>query len=300
VLRALFPCGSVTGAPKVRTMEIIAGLEEAPRGVYTGAIGFYSPGEAVFNVPIRTLVIERESATVRMGVGSGVTYDSEAESEYRECLQKAAFTHHPVRAFELLETMLLVPGEEIFLLEEHLARLAGSARYFGFQLDVREARARLGEASAAAGAPLRLRLLASRAGGIRLESAPFVPIAGPLRATVADEPVDSRDVMLYHKTTWRRPYDERLARHPGFDEVILRNERGEATEFVNGNLVVRRGDQHCTPPIECGLLPGTFRARLIREGKLIERVLLPGDLREADAIFRINGVQKWTPVTLRG
>ncbi|MBW3631267.1 MAG: aminodeoxychorismate synthase component I, partial [Gemmatimonadetes bacterium] len=276
VLRALFPCGSVTGAPKVRTMEIIAALEEAPRGVYTGAIGFYSPGEAVFNVPIRTLVIDEQGTTVRMGVGSGVTYDSDAEAEYRECLQKAAFTHHPVHEFDLLETMLRLASGEIFLLEEHLARLAASARYFGFSLDLATIRERLDDTEGTPGRARRLRLLLGRGGEVRVEESALVPLAVPLRACLAANPVDSRDVMLYHKTTCRRPYDDRLASHPDCDEVILRNERDELTELINGNLVVRKDGESWTPPLRCGLLPGTFRAHLLREGRIRERVLVPG------------------------
>jgi para-aminobenzoate synthetase/4-amino-4-deoxychorismate lyase len=298
LLRALFPCGSVTGAPKVRTMEIIAELEDAPRGVYTGAIGFLSPGEAVFNVPIRTLAIDPEAGTVSMGVGSGVTYDSEAAAEYRECLQKAAFTHHPVHDFDLLETMLALPGAGIFLLEEHLSRMAASARYFDFPVAMAEVRSRLREATAGAAAPLRVRLLVSPSRGIRVECHPLDPQPEPLRAALSAEPVDSRDAMLYHKTTLRAPYDRRLAARPDVDEVILVNERGELTELVYGNLVIREGGEAWTPPVRSGVLPGTLRAMLLRAGEIRERVLRPADLARADAVFRINSVRGWTPVTV--
>ena len=298
LLRALFPCGSVTGAPKVRTMEIIAELEDAPRGVYTGAIGFLSPGEAVFNVPIRTLAIDPEGGTVSMGVGSGVTYDSEAAAEYRECLQKAAFTHHPVHDLDLLETMLALPGAGIFLLEEHLARLAASARYFDFPLELPEVRARLRAAVAGAGEPLRVRLMVGPSRGIRVETHPLDEQPATLRAALAAEPVDSADPLLYHKTTWRETYDRRLAARPELDEAILVNERGELTEFVYGNLVVREGGEAWTPPVESGVLPGTLRAMLLRQGEIRERVLRPADLARADAVFRINSVRGWTPVTV--
>ena len=296
VLRALFPCGSVTGAPKIRTMEIIAELEDAPRGVYTGAIGFLSPGEAVFNVPIRTLAIDPAAGTVSMGVGSGVTYDSGAAAEYRECLQKAAFTHHPVHDFDLLETMLALPGAGIFLLEEHLSRLAASARYFDIPLELSEVRSRLRAATGGAAEPLRVRLMVGPSRGIRVETHPLDEQPPTLRAAVAREPVDSRDPMLYHKTTWRETYDRRLAARSDVDEAILVNERGELTELVYGNLVVRRGGESWTPPVESGVLPGTLRAMLLRQGEIRERVLRPADLARADAVFRINSVRGWTPV----
>jgi para-aminobenzoate synthetase / 4-amino-4-deoxychorismate lyase len=300
LFRALFPCGSVTGAPKVRTMEIIAELEPRARGVYTGAIGFASPGEAVFNVPIRTVVVDERAGVARMGVGSGVTYDSGAEAEYRECLQKAVFTHHATRDFDLLETMLWTPEDGIRLRPEHLSRIEESARYFGFPFDRGSVERLLDDALAGQAEPLRVRLLVSRAGRPRVERHPLGPSPAVLRARLALEPVHSGDVLLYHKTTWREPYGKRLAAAPGYDEVLLVNQRGELTEFANGNLVVRDASGSWTPPLHCGLLPGTLRGALLRQRSIAERILFPSDLARADAVFRINSVRGYTPVEVEG
>ena len=298
VVQALFPSGSVTGAPKLRTMEIIDALEDSPRGVYTGAIGFLSPGEAVFNVPIRTLLIDRATARVEMGVGSGVTYDSNADAEYAECLQKAAFTRHPVRAFDLLETMLYRPGEGILLLDEHLARITASARYFAFPLDPRKVREALRDGLSGASAPLKVRLLVDAEGRVGVERYPLGPEGAIVRACVAREPIDDSEVFLYHKTTWREIYRSRLDDHPGYDDVLLRNERDELTEFTTGNLVLRMQGEAWTPPVESGLLPGTFRAALLRAGEIRERVLRRSDLAEADGIYRVNSVHSWSKVEM--
>jgi para-aminobenzoate synthetase/4-amino-4-deoxychorismate lyase len=300
LFRALFPSGSVTGAPKVRTMQILAGLEHSPRGVYTGAIGMVSPDEVVFNVPIRTLVLRPGEGTAELGVGSGITFDSHAEQEYRECLQKAAFARGASRRCELLETMLFDPDRGIVLLDEHLDRLAASADYFGYPLDAGAARAACARAVAGADGPCRLRLLVAPGGEARVERHPAGPTLAAIRACVARRPVDSHDPLLYHKTTCREAYRQRLSEHPGMDDVLLRNERGELTEFTIGNLVLRRGGVHWTPPLPSGLLAGVLRGALLRQGALRERVLREEDLRGADAVFRINSVQGWTPVELEG
>jgi para-aminobenzoate synthetase / 4-amino-4-deoxychorismate lyase len=300
LFRTLFPSGSVTGAPKVRTMQIIADLEPHARGVYTGAIGFASPGEAVFNVPIRTVVVDEGAGVARMGVGSGVTYDSRADAEYRECLQKALFTHHATRNFDLLETMLWTPGAGIRLRLEHLSRIQESARYFGIPFDRAAVERLLDERLLGQAAPLRVRLLVSRQGRVSVERHPLGAPAGVLRARVDRDPVDSRDVLLYHKTTWRQPYDTRLTARPGYDEVLLVNERGELTEFANGSLVLRDGSGSWTPPLSCGVLPGTLRGELLRQGEIRERILYPADLSRAAAVFRINSVRGFTPVEVEG
>lgn len=295
LFRALFPSGSVTGAPKVRTMEIIAGLEGVPRGVYTGAVGFVTPEEVVFNVPIRTLLMF-DDGRLEMGVGSGITYDSTPGSEYAECLQKAAFTTHRIPSFSLLETLLHDPESGYHLLEQHLDRLAASAAYFGYPFDRAEALAALTAATEGQPEPRRIRLLLSSEGSLLVESSPFAAQPEPLRARLASEPVRSDDVFLFHKTTLREPYERRLSERPGFDEVLMVNERGELTEFANGNLVVRLQGEHWTPPIRCGLLPGVMRRALLEEGSVRERILRPEELEHADAIYRVNSVRGWNRV----
>jgi para-aminobenzoate synthetase/4-amino-4-deoxychorismate lyase len=288
---ALFPCGSVTGAPKVRTMEILAAAEDEPRGVYCGAIGFASPGEAVFSVAIRTVVVDRAAGRAELGVGSGITWDSDAAAEYRECLDKAAFTHHAPNDFRLLETLLHEPGRGFYLLDGHLRRMAESAAHFGFRFDRAEAVRALHRDPG--DGPRRIRLLLDRSGDLAVESAPLDPAPATLRVGIAPEPVDSRDPLLFHKTTRRDAYDRRRASRPDRDDVLLVNERGELTESAIANLVVHLDGALWTPPLESGLLPGVLRAHLLARGEIRERVLRPADLDRADAIYLINSVRGW-------
>jgi para-aminobenzoate synthetase / 4-amino-4-deoxychorismate lyase len=296
VFRALFPCGSVTGAPKVSTMGVIRELEECPRRVYTGAIGYVSGGEARFSVAIRTLEIDEHRGTAELGVGSGITWDSAAEAEYAECLAKSAFVRRPP-AFELLETMLAEDGS-VFLLDDHMDRLLWSADRLGFAVPETEIRESLRAAASASlgGDPRRLRLRVTAGGGFSLEAHEIGAGPGlPLRVAISPDPVDSGDSLLYHKTTARQPYDRRRATRPECDDVLLVNELGELTEATLANLVVVLAGKHFTPPISAGLLPGTFRAKLLREGNLRERTLRPQELAEAQAVYLINSVRRWQP-----
>lgn len=294
VFSALFPCGSVTGAPKVRTSEIIAEIEDGPRGAYCGAIGFASPGEAVFSVAIRTLLIDHARGEAELGVGSGVTYDSDAGAEYRECLAKAAFAHRPPNDFRLLETLPWEPDDGFFLLDGHLRRLARSAAYFGFRCDIDDVERRLD--AAAEQAPRRshrVRLLLDRDGRIEVECAPLVSSPEPVRVGIAREAVDAREPLLFHKTTRRDVYERAAASHPDCDDVLLVNARGEVTESTIANVVVEMEGGRWTPPLECGLLPGVFRDQLLRRGEVRERILRPEDLARADAVWLVNSVRRW-------
>jgi para-aminobenzoate synthetase/4-amino-4-deoxychorismate lyase len=293
VFRALFPSGSITGAPKVRTMQIIEELERGPRGVYTGAIGYFAPdGAAQFNVAIRTLVVEADGAA-HMGVGGGIVADSVAEAEYRECQLKASFLTAPTARFQLIETMLAENGA-VKLLPLHLDRLAASAEYFEFACDL----AAVEETVAAylrenAVGRLRLRLLLNRDGAATLSHTLLPEGAGEAAVCVSSRKVDSRDVFLRHKTTRRALYDEEfaLARVAGFDEVIFVNERGEMTEGAISTVFVRRGGRLLTPPLESGVLPGVLRRELIERGDAREQVLTLEDLREAEAVYVGNSVR---------
>ncbi|HEX2210213.1 MAG TPA: aminodeoxychorismate synthase component I [Longimicrobium sp.] len=293
VFRALFPCGSVTGAPKVRTMEIIRDLESAPRGVYCGAIGFVSPGEAVFSVGIRTLLLDAAAGTAELGVGSGITYDSDAAAEYRECWSKAAFVRRAPAGFQLLETLLWEPEGGWFLLDGHLARLSGSAAYFGYAFDADDAVRRLEDAARGFDGPMRVRLRVDREGRMEIDATPHLSSIEPVRVAIAAEPVDSHDPLLYHKTTHRAEYERRAAAGPDADDVLLVNERGELTESTIANLVVRLDGALWTPPLACGLLPGVVRADLLRRGEIRERVLRPADLARAEEVWLVNSVRKW-------
>jgi para-aminobenzoate synthetase/4-amino-4-deoxychorismate lyase len=293
ILQALFPSGSVTGAPKIRTMEIINALENSPRQIYTGCIGFASPGpEALFNVVIRTLLIDAQTGVAELGVGSGITYDSSPEAEYQECLLKAKFLTESRPEFALLETILFENDTGYFLLDRHLARLADSAEYFGFRFDEHEAKQLL---QRLASGRYKVRLLLHSDGRPEVEYTrlPDISRRPKMRVTLAKEPVNSQDGFLFHKTTHREIYESRAASRPDCDDVLLVNEKGELTEATIANLVVRIGGKNYTPPVACGLLAGTFRAELIAKGELVERVLYPADLRGAEAIFLINSVRRW-------
>ena len=298
VFAALFPCGSVTGAPKVRTMAIIAELERAPRGIYTGCIGYVSPGpEACFNVAIRTAHLDREQAQLEFGVGGGIVWASSAAEEYAECLVKAEVLRaRPHPSFELVETLLYEEGA-YFLLERHLERLSQSAAYWGFCCADDRVRARLQDAANALEGRCRVRLRLSHTGAICLQHEALGPVRR-LRVALAHAAVDSADPLLYHKTTHRALYDQRLAARPDCDDVVLYNERGELTECCIGNLVLERAGVRYTPPVESGLLAGTFRAELLAQGQLRERPLPIGELARADALYIINSVRRWVELKL--
>lgn len=297
LLAATFPCASVTGAPKVRTLEIIRELEAGPRGVYTGAVGWFAPGrQAHFNVAIRTAVLDRQRGWLRYGVGSGVVADSTADAEYRECLDKAAVLGASGRGFRLLETLRWDPGAGYFLLEEHLTRLGRSAAHFGLGLDPERVRAALEAAVAGAPATCRVRALVGADGRPAVEVAPLAGTThASLRVGLALSPVDPADPWLRHKTTRREVYQAALAGRPDCDEVILYTADGELTEAATANLVLELDGRLLTPRAEAGLLPGTFRERLLREGTVAEARLQRRDLARASRAWLVNSVREWQP-----
>ena len=294
LLSALFPCGSITGAPKISTMKIINQLEPFPRGVYTGAIGLLRPGgDCIFNVAIRTLQLDSKSNVLTFGVGGGVTIDSTAEREYKECLVKSAFLEKRALSFQLLETLLLEDGE-FFLLDRHLARLTDSANFFGFEFLTEELTATLQRlAGEHNNGCWRVRLLLSRKGNFDLEVLPANIDSRIRRVTLAVDAVDSSNTLLFHKTTDRSAFNSSLKLLREYDEVVFFNERGEVTESMNANVVLSADDQMWTPPIGSGLLAGTFREQLLSEGVLKERVMRVEELVKAREFFLINSVQKW-------
>jgi para-aminobenzoate synthetase / 4-amino-4-deoxychorismate lyase len=294
LLSALFPCGSITGAPKISTMKIINQLEPFPRGVYTGAIGLLRPGgDCIFNVAIRTLQLDSKSGVMTFGVGGGVTTDSTAEREYDECLVKSAFLEKRALSFQLLETMLLEDGE-VFLLDRHLARLTDSANFFGFEFLPGELTAALQRLAVEHGNGCwKVRLLLSRNGNFELEVLPANIDSRIRRVTLATDAVHSSNTLLFHKTTDRSAFNSSLELLREYDEVVFFNERGEVTESTNANVVLSADDQMWTPPIDSGLLAGTFREQLLREGVIKERVITVGELVKAREFFLINSVQKW-------
>ena len=312
MFRALFPCGSVTGAPKIRTMEIIRSLETENRGVYTGAIGFFAPdGDAVFNVPIRTVVLNGDRG--EMGIGSGIVWDSDPDREWEECRLKGDFLVRPVPEFQLIETILWQSAEGYWLLGLHLERLAASARYFNFQFEMKKINALLAEAAAGfagedqAGGR-RVRLTLAKEGGIEVTCRqwPLSTIAttnGTLpRVRFSEKSTDSRSPYLYHKTTLRRLYEEEYAQvsAQGFFEMFFVNERGEVTEGSFTNIFIERNGVFFTPAESCGLLPGVFRRHFLDSGTppVREAVLSRQDVEQADAVYAGNSVRGLVRVEL--
>jgi para-aminobenzoate synthetase/4-amino-4-deoxychorismate lyase len=297
LIRALFPCGSVTGAPKIRAMQHIHALEEGPRGVYCGAIGHAAPGgQALFNVAIRTLVLQEGQGV--MGTGSGVVWDSQPDAEFDECLLKTRFLTDPAPArrpsFKLIETMRWEDG--VCLLDLHLDRLRASARYFGYPFDEPYILARIEEDAAGLpeGVAARVRLTLDAEGRVEVATIPLAPPRpGPLRISFAAEPMDEQDVFLFHKTTRRERYETAYtrARALGFDEAVFVNTRGEITEGSRSNVFIKRGGAFYTPPVSSGLLGGVYRRYLLESLRNAqEAVLRPADLLDADAVYVCNAV----------
>ncbi|KPH72423.1 aminodeoxychorismate synthase component I [Oceanobacillus caeni] len=296
VFRAIFPCGSITGAPKISTMEIISELETTPREVYCGAIGFITPKkEAIFNVPIRTVVIEGKTGVATYGVGGGITWDSTTKGEYHEMLDKARLLEEERPDFRLLESLLLEDGE-YFLLEEHIHRLSNSATYFGIPMNKEKVKtALLSFAKSYENGPYKVRLLFSKKERIELEAKPITTPDVPVKVMLANEPIDLENPFYYHKTTNRTMY-QCFEKKEGIYDLLLWNKNRELTEFTIGNVVLKIDGTLWTPPIRCGLLAGTYRQFLITTGKIREKVLYVEDLDRHEGIWLINSVRKWLPV----
>ena len=293
---AIYPCGSITGAPKIRAMQIIDALEASPRGPYCGAIGRLAPdGSAAFNVAIRTLTLRDGDGTARLGLGSGIVADSEADAEWRECLVKGKFVETQ-RRFDLIETMRFDPHEGVAGLDRHLARMRASAEALGFRFDRHEARNDLQAATFRAG-PSRVRLLLARTGVFAIELRPLpAPPEAPVAVALAPRPVEAADFRLRHKTSDRAFYDEARTAAGAF-EVIFVDEEGFLTEGSFTSIFVARGGRLVTPPLARGLLPGVLRATLLDEARAVEGDLRPADL--ADGFFLGNAVRGLVPARLR-
>lgn len=292
IFRALFPCGSVTGAPKKRSMELIARHETQPRGIYCGAIGLLEPGgDAVFSVAIRTLLLDRQTGRYSMGVGSGITWDAEACAEYAECHAKATFLNMPPPP-RLLESLRLENGRYP-LQERHLARLAWSAGRLGHRYNTELTEQRLREYAARVQGTHKVRLLLAVDGDLELGSEPLEPDRVPLRLALASSSVDADDQLLYLKTEARQRYDAARLEQPAADEVLLTNRHGQLTEGSYHNLVLRLNGRLVTPPLSCGLLPGVMREELLAQGAIHEQILYPADLGQAAEIWLINAVRGW-------
>ncbi|EMK3850356.1 aminodeoxychorismate synthase component I [Listeria innocua] len=295
VFEALFPCGSITGAPKARTMEIISELEDSPRGVYCGAIGFLEPnGNAIFNVPIRTISIADNKATY--GVGGGIVWDSDAESEFSEIHAKSAILEKATK-FSLIECLRLENGA-LSRIDFHLKRLQASANFFGVPFDGEK----IGElwretARNNPAGTYKLRFLLHPNGTHLLELTEISTQNQQITAQLAKSPVSTDDLFLYHKTTNRSVYEDMKSTET--EETLLWNERGELTEFTTGNIVLGIKGCFFTPLVSSGLLPGTMRADLLAKNKISEKTLMKKDLFEADFVWLINSVRGFVEVEIQ-
>jgi para-aminobenzoate synthetase/4-amino-4-deoxychorismate lyase len=300
IFRGLFPSGSITGAPKHRTMQIIHELERQLRGVYTGTIGFVSPNRSsVFNVAIRTLVMREGNVT--MGVGGGIVADSDPEDEYRECLLKAAFVTRRHEPFQLIETMLW--DGEFKLLNLHLDRIESSALYFEFPFDRSRTTLALLDLCTSPGFDAktshRIRLTLAKSGRVSTEVSAKPNVAANVRIWLSDEHTSSNDPFLRHKTTRREPYDRLYAkaRDRGFEDVIFTNERGEITEGAISNIFIKRVGRLLTPPLTSGVLPGVLRRHILEaRADSEEAVLNVDDLKSADGIYLCSSLRGWRRV----
>jgi para-aminobenzoate synthetase/4-amino-4-deoxychorismate lyase len=297
LLTACFPSASITGAPKVRAMQLIAELEQEPRGVYTGAIGVIAPNRCVrFNVAIRTLVIDQYQHQAQYGVGSGIVWGASASAEYQECLLKARILTPHTPKFQLLETVLWTPEEGYYLYQRHLARLSATATYFQFKCSIPQLTTQLRTLASTLTQPTKIRILISPDGAISIQTevlhqAPR-PLT-PLRVRLAPQPVSPENPWLYHKTTHRSLYDQARAAHPDCDDVLLWNHHEQVTEATTANIVVPSAGVWLTPPIDDGLLPGTLRAELLARQQLVECTIPLKQLYDAPQFYLINSVRQW-------
>lgn len=293
IIEALFPCGSVTGAPKHRTMQIIRELEDSPRGIYTGAIGMIKPGgDAVFNVPIRTVEIRGDRGS--MGIGSGIVWNSDPAEEYDECLLKAQFLTDRHKPIELIESLRYELG--YCRLDMHLDRLLDSARYFDIPANRDEIKRALHttEQMLDQNSLYKVRLTLNEDGGINIgyETIPPV-IEQPVRLKICATPTDSNDRFLFHKTNRRELYitEYNKAQKEGFFDVLFQNEHAQITEGAITNLYIKKDDMLCTPPVSCGLLNGVYRQMLLKDGKVKEEVITVEEIAIAGDLYVSNSVR---------
>ncbi len=300
IFGALFPAASITGAPKASTMKIIDELEPTPRKLYTGSIGYFTSNRrAQFNVAIRTVVLNNQTRQAQYSVGGGITIDSTSDSELEECYTKARILTHMSPLFNLLETLLWSRQSGYYLLDQHLDRLAQSARFFGWSLDLTPIRKQLKKRAGRFPKEDRLiRLLVSQSGGCSIKTKRLRALAKPYCVSLSAEAIDRQDPFLYHKTSHRLSYENALI-NQATDDVILWNEVGDITESTIANIVIKLNGELYTPPVKSGLLPGVYRAELIAAGKITERVISIEMLKQAEQVYLINSVRKMWPVDLR-
>lgn len=305
IFTALFPCASITGAPKVSTMKIISELETTPRKIYTGSIGYISPNrKAQFSVAIRTALIDKEKKQAEYGVGGGIVWDSTSTDEYSEALLKSRVLTERPREFSLFETMLWTPEEGFFLLEKHIARMEDSVSYFDFPFSEERLTEFLIQTSNGFASQKRVKISLNRFGEFSEEVNDFHSEKRVFQTRLADKPIDSSNLFFFHKTTRRDIYPALAGTKPTqeqiiYDDILLFNEKNELTEFTIGNLVVEMDGDLFTPPVSCGLLAGTFRAHLLETNQVTERVIYKDELQNCSKIFLVNSLRKWVDVEIK-
>ena len=297
IFRAMFPGASVTGAPKRASMDFIRRLEATPREIYTGSIGFFGPDrKAQFNIAIRTTWIDKTKNTMEYGVGGGIVWDSEPDEELAEIAIKSRVLSSTQREddFDLLETMRWSPGKGVVNFSDHINRLRSSAKYFDFKFTSKEVEKAVSDATyGLCLRDYRIRLTLSEDGLVRVQCEEFNAVSGEVEIVLARKPIDIKNPFLYHKTTNRKIYEDAAGIATHAQEVLLFNTRGYVTESTIANLVYCLNDMLYTPPVRDGLLPGTMRETLLREGKIVERSLSIDELSEVSDFFLVSSLRGW-------
>jgi para-aminobenzoate synthetase/4-amino-4-deoxychorismate lyase len=294
VLKNIFPCGSITGAPKIRTMEIINELEKEKRGIYTGSIGLIRKDKITFNVPIRTLSVNKKSGQGEIGLGSGIVWDSIADEEFDETKLKGKFLTEPIEPFEIIETML-VEDKKVFLLDEHLYRMQKTAEFFLFAFSINKIKNQVDSILRKLdNKKYRLKISLNKWGGLNHFISTIVVDTKEIKVIISNKQIDLRNKFQYFKTSNRKLYDREYKKYSakGFFDVIYFNENGELAEGAITNIFVYKNDVISTPLLIAGILPGVYRKHLLKNNSsIIERKLFKEDLFEADKIVLTNSVR---------
>jgi para-aminobenzoate synthetase / 4-amino-4-deoxychorismate lyase len=294
VIKNIFPCGSITGAPKIRTMEIINELEKEKRGIYTGSIGLIRKSKITFNVPIRTLSVDKKSGKGEIGLGSGIVWDSIADEEFDETILKGKFLTEPIEPFEIIETML-VDDKKIFLLDEHLDRMQNAAKFFLFAFSINKIRNQVYSILRKLEyKKYRLKISLNKWGGLNHFISAIVVDNKEIKVIISNKQIDLKNKFQYFKTTNRKLYDQNYKKYSakGFFDVIYFNENGELAEGSITNIFIYKDDVISTPSLNAGILPGVYRNYLLKNNsEILERKLYMSDLLEADKIVLTNSVR---------
>lgn len=296
VIQNIFPCGSVTGAPKISTMEIIDRLEKEARGIYTGSIGLMTKKRIAFNVAIRTLTINKEKRRGELGIGAGIVWDSDPENEYGETLLKSKFLTEPTAYFEIFETMKVENGEVNFL-DEHLTRLRSAADFFLFYFNEKKVQREIGRRieKLKQDRSYRMRIDLNKWGSIKFRVDELPELPAFIKVYVSDKRINFQNRFQYFKTTNRKLYESEYKKHnaKGFFDVIFLNDKDELAEGSLTNIFLRKGENWFTPPISAGILPGIYRSYLLQtETNVSEKVLFLDDLLNADRLMLVNSVRE--------